>query len=111
MHVYVCKFCEREYGIIREFKTMQALAGHIRMAHKDVDRWKRRKTNERKFLEFLKALTEVKELTYEAIAKHMNTTVKNVKRIHEWGKRKGFDKIIKFVIEGRKVKMNTKVKS
>ena len=63
---------------------MQALAGHVRMVHKDVDRWrKKRKTNERKFLDFLKALTEVSEFTYEATAKHMNTTPKNVKRIHE----------------------------
>lgn len=93
-----------EYGIIREFKTIQALAGHIRMAHKDVDRWKRkRKSNEMKFLEFLKALTEVDKPTYEAIAKHMNTTVKNVKRIHKWGKKRGFNKIVKFVIAGRKI--------
>ena len=74
------------------------------MAHKDVDKFRRRrKSNEKKFLEFLKAITEVDNLTYEEIARKMNTTVKNAKRIHEWGKRKGYGKIVKFVIDGRKM--------
>ena len=106
MHTYICRYCEKS-GIRREFKSLQALAGHIRMAHRDVDRFRRgRKSNEKKFLEFLKALTEVDNLTYEEIARKMNTTVKNVKRIHEWGKKKGYSKIIKFVINGRKVNTN-----
>jgi len=103
MHTYICKYCE-ELGIKREFRSLQALAGHIRMAHKDVDKFRRRrKSNEKKFLEFLKAITEVDNLTYEEIARKMNTTVKNAKRIHEWGKRKGYGKIVKFVIDGRKM--------
>ena len=72
------------------------------MDHKDVDRF-RGSLTKRNILEFLKALTEVDNLNYQEIARKMNTTVKNGKRIHEWGKRKGYGKIVKFVIDGRKM--------
>ena len=99
--MYVCPVCRKC------FETPQALGGHMRMAH---PKRKGRRTKERLFLDFLKALLETPVrfknkrpvIHIRDVAQIMKISTKKAKEIYEWGLKNGYAELIE-VISSAKV--------
>lgn len=91
------------YKCGKEFKTIYALAGHIRMAHSTPKRKKR--TNAELFIELLKLYafdnTMQPKMTADELATKLNVSPTRLKTLIKWIEKNGLMDIIKLVWKGK----------